>query len=189
MTDPVKEAHDAMLAVPYAEGAPSTEAAIDRYVSAYMQQSQRTTGTRVGMFTIATPPDPVSEPGPEPVTLALGADFAPHAEALGHAQTVADREGFDGLPALLVMLDQTPPHERTVALADIATREAAAEATMTALRARHGLDRAEEIADAARAAVQRLGLAKLITEFRQENHADIIEYLGTRWLNRSRKVA
>src|SRR5689334_16892231 len=118
MTDPVKEAHDAMLAMPYSAGSPSNEAAIDRYISAVMQQTQPTSGTRVGMFTIATPPTPIPEPKPEPVTLALGSDFAPHAEALGQAQTIAAREGFDGLPTLLVMLDQTPPYERTVVQAD-----------------------------------------------------------------------
>jgi hypothetical protein len=92
----------------------------------------------------------------------------------------------DRLPGVLGFLTGIQPHERVPATATVEQREALTERTMQALRDRYGVERGEEIADHAMAAIKALGLSRTVKGLGADCHQDFIEHLAEVWTWRSR---
>lgn len=153
-----------------------------------VRAEQEAAGTKVaGDYRVRQPALDVSIPEPPTPTFELPEAFAGHEAAIAHAESVAQREGFDGLPSVLMMLSHTAthaPHELTPTGLDAKAQTQRAEAAQAAIRARHGDEEGQRIIDGAVAAVRTLGLQGVVRALRQTDRVDLIEHLGQRWLAR-----
>jgi hypothetical protein len=190
MSDSVEAAQAALDAHSYQEGGFETMALIERRLAVEAARMTTTAATEaakyrtVGDYRVAQPVPELTLPAPPEIAFDLPAEFAGHESAIAHAQNVAEHEGFDQLPSILMMLAHTPSHELTPPGIDAEGRTRMADAAQASIRVRHGDERGQEIIDAAVAGVRALGLQGVARGLRQENHPAIIEALGQAWLVR-----